>query len=387
METILTVRRIKVKLDSIHSKTKLHDWFGIALKEMYSILPIYFDRLKTHALPSYGFDPAKLGRPIMNADYDGQVLDFIRKNDSPIAVCIVFGDKTKDTWSAMYLRSSLDSLTRSSTSAGSLSSRLLLGRRDEEIDDVQMQDPYKNTQEWPHTEWDDLTTVLRNEVNPEELGPAMTFRAKGMDEAPPPTANSAPDFLARAPAAPESYFHVASLSSTSCVWLVAIVKDDDAAADSGRWNLRISRGGTNYTEEDVRAFVDHMASKLRVSNLVYNTTFELEAREVAVNAGTGTPPNDSKSKKTLSAEDLVSEWTEQKTQECLRTIKSHFGLRPQSPMVEPLKSPYQLHFPTFGKQRKVRGRRRRSKHFDDSAAAWFLGPELLKVLNEGRLMR
>lgn len=387
METILTVRRIKVKLDSISSKTKLHEWFGIALKEIHSILPLYFDRLKTHALPSYGFDPAKLGSPIMNADYDGQVLDFLRKNDSPIAVCIVFEDKAKDTWSAMYLRSSLDSLTRSSTSAGSLSTRLLLGRRDEEVDDVQMQDPYKNTQEWPHTEWDDLTTVLRNEVNPEELGPAMTFRAKGVDESPPTTASTAPDFLARAPAAPESYFHVASLSSTSCLWLVAIVKDDDAAADSGRWNLRIPRGGNNYTEEDIRAFVDHMASKLRVSNLVYKTTFEQEVRETIVNSSTGQPPIDLKSKKTLSAEDLVSEWTEQKTQECLRTIKSHFGLRPQSPMVEPLKSPYQLQFPAFGNQRKLRGRKRRSKHVDESAAAWFLGPELLKLLKEERLMR
>lgn len=388
METILTVRRIKIELDSVNPKTKLHEWFGIALKEIHSILPLYFDRLKTCALPSYGFDPVKLGSPIMNLDYDGQVLDFIRKNGSPIAVCIVLEDKTNGTWPAIYLRSSLDSLTRSSTSAGSLSSKLLLGRRDEEVDDVPIQNPYMNTQEWPHTEWDDLTTVLRNEVNPEELGPAMTFRAKGEDSSPPTAASAAPDFLARTPAAPESYFHLASLSSTSCLWLIAIVKDDDAGADSGRWNLRIPRGAhNNHTEEDIRSFVDDMAYKLRVSNLVYKTTFEHEAKEAFAGTNTGTPPTELKPKKPLSAEDLVSEWTEPKTQECLRVIKSHFGLRPQSPMVEPLKSPYQLNFPTFGKGRKVRGRKKRSKNVEESAAAWFLGPELVKLANEGTLIR
>ena len=351
-------------------------------------MPLYFDGVKARSLPSYGFDPVRLGSPIMNVDYDSQVVDFVRKNDSPIAVCIVLEDKSNDTWSTMYLRSSLDSLTRSSTSGGSLSSRLMLGRRDEEVDDVPMQDPYKNTQAWPHTEWDDLTTVLRNEVNPEELGPAMTFRAKGEDSSPLTTPSAAPDFMARAPTAPESYYHVASLSNTSCLWLVAIVKDDDAAVDSGRWNLRIPRGANNnYTEEDIRSFVDDMAFKLRVSNLVFKTSFEQESRETSGGSSTGSPSTDSKQKKPLSVEDLVSEWTEPKTQGCLRVIKSHFGLRPQSPMVEPLTSPYQLHFPTFGKERKLRGRKKRSKNVEESAAAWFLGPELLRLANEGRLIR
>jgi hypothetical protein len=391
METILTVRRVKVKLESIQERTKLHDWFVLALQEIHSILPLYFDRLRAHASPVYGFEPARLGTPSANVDFDGQITDFLRKYEGTMAVCIVLEDPDDETCPAMYLRSSIDILTRSNSSGGSLSSRLLLGgRREEDVEDVSNVEQYSNSQSWPHTEWKDLVTILRNEVNPEDLGPAMTFRAKEVESASPP--NSAPGFLARAPAAPASYFHVVALSSSTCLWLVAIVKGDDASTESTKWNLRMPRGGNHHTEEDVRAFLDDMASKLRVSNLVENTTFEQQAEEAVSNSVTNTSRKDvsksvaTKAKKALSVGSLVLEWNEANTQSTLRTIKHEFGLRPQSPMTKPLKSPYQLAFGSVKAQRKrIRGRKRREKPVDESAAAWFLGPELLKLAKEGKL--
>lgn len=386
LDTILAVRRIKVKLESLETTTELHEWFGIALQEIHSILPIYFDHLKARVSPLYGFDPSRLGSPNMNVDYDGQILDFLRKHEGVMAVCIVLEDPTDDSWPATYLRSSIDSLPRSSSSGNSLSSRLLLGRREEEVDEVSPLEQYNSNQGWPHTEWKDLTTILRNEVNPEELGPAMTFRAKETEMETASAPSTSPDFLTRPPAAPASYFHVAALSSTSCLWLVAIVKGDDAAAENRKWNLRISRGVNHHTEEDIRAFLDDMAAKLRVSNLMDNTTFEHQTNEDPVNSNTATTLVDSKSKKSLSAQDLVLEWTEPKTQDCLRTIKAQFGLRPQSPMVTPLRSPYQLNFQSYGSEnRRLRGRKRRDKNIEESAAAWFLGPDLMKMANNGKL--
>lgn len=386
MDTILTTRRIRVMLESLVTKTKLHEWFTIALHQIQSLLPLYFDRLRAHAIPLYGFNPSRLGTSSVQTDYDAQIMNFLRRHEGAMAISIVLEDQNDDSWPAMYLRSSIDGLTRSSSSGGSLSSRLLLGRRDEEVDDISHLEQYNNTRGWPHTEWKELVTILRNEVNPEELGPAMTFRAKEVESASSP--NSAPGFLARAPAAPTSYFHVVALSSTTCVWLVAIVKDD-AAAESNKWNLRMSRAGHHHSEDTVRAFMDEMAAKLRVSNLIINTTCEERDRDAST-ISTASAPSlaPTKLKRVLSTDDLVLEWTEPSTQQWLRTIKEQFGLRPQSPLVKPLKSPYRLNFRGLqGQDKRPRGRKRRgrNKTVEESAAAWFLGPELLELAKDGKL--
>eukprot|EP00546_Thalassionema_frauenfeldii_P002191 CAMPEP_0178934502 /NCGR_PEP_ID=MMETSP0786-20121207/23898_1 /TAXON_ID=186022 /ORGANISM="Thalassionema frauenfeldii, Strain CCMP 1798" /LENGTH=120 /DNA_ID=CAMNT_0020612291 /DNA_START=275 /DNA_END=636 /DNA_ORIENTATION=- len=72
-------------------------------------------------------------------------------------------------------------------------------------------DKFTDNKSWPLSEWNELVTILRNEINPEELGPAMTFRAKEVET----ESNMNVGFFARPLVNPASYFHVVALKSTT----------------------------------------------------------------------------------------------------------------------------------------------------------------------------
>jgi hypothetical protein len=355
---------MKIVLEAIELKTKLHEFFEIAHSELLSILPLYFDRLRESASQIYGFDPSRLGsNSPVTFDYDSQIVDFLRKSETALALCIVYGDISGDSWPATYLRSSI-SLTRSSSSAGSLSSRILGFRDDDafttpDADSTSSPGPYAN-KSWPLTEWRELTTILRNEVHPNEMGPAMTFRSKEEDQL--------------------TIFHVSSLSKY--LWFVAIAKAPPP--ETYTW-IRMARASSQASsEDDVRTFVDEMASKLRVSNLIDKAWIEQKnRRDVSSDTIDGAQMH-AKSGRMLSAQELVSEWTEPKTQEYLRTLKSHFGLRPQSPMMEPLKSPYQRNY--YSHEKKARSHYREKAALEESAAVWFLGADIYRLMKESKLI-
>jgi hypothetical protein len=381
-ETILAVRRIQVRLDSLKYTTSLHEWFRTALQEVRSLLPLYFDRIRAQAKPLYGFDPARIGsvQQQITMDYDALIWEHLKKHEGAMAICVVFCDEINDEWPAMYLRSNVGASSKSTNS--SLSPRLLMKREPAVKSDEVSYQEYTADGSWPLTEWSELVAIVRNEVNPEELGPALTFRAKEEEQS--ATPNRTGDSTA-------SYFHVVALSS--CAWLVAIVKDQAYASDGSRWNLRISRG-TQSSEENIRAFLDELALKLRVHNLVANVNESLAAmREqdvarISNKIETTKNQHDKRSKKgpDLSIEDLCSEWNEANTNEWLRSVKDHFGLRPQSPGVEALHSPYFVskgRTQSLGRMRTFR--RRRDKTAEDSAAALFLGSDLMRMAKEGRL--
>jgi hypothetical protein len=351
-------------LEGIELKTKLHDFFEIAHSELLSMLPLYFDRLRENASQMYGFDPSRLGSSCpITVDYDSQIVEFLRRSETALALCIVYGDISGDSWPATYLRSSI-SLTRSSSSAGSLSSRFL-GFRDEdayiisEDGSTSTPGPYAS-QSWPLTEWRELTTILRNEVHPNEMGPAMTFRSKEEDQL--------------------TIFHVSSLSKY--LWFVAIAKSPPP--ETHTW-IRMARAGNHAcSEDDVRTFVDDMASKLRVSNIIEKAWTEQKNKRNIFSDTTDGAQMHTKSGRMLSAQELVSEWTEPRTQEYLRTLKRHFGLRPQSPMMEPLKSPYQTSYHTHGKKGRCHHSKKKAA-IEESAAVWFLGSDVYKLMMEGKL--
>jgi len=391
MDTIVNLRRMKVSLESNKKEgtaTQLHVWFGIALQQVHSMLPLYFDRVRASAKPIYGFDPSFLdSTSTVSVDLDAQIIDFLRKSEGTMAVCIVLEDE--DDWPCVYLRSSIEKLTRSTSSATNLSSRLLLGRSMEVESEKLPNEQYTDKQSWPHSEWNELVTILRNEINPEELGPAMTFRAKEVETA----SNIDGGFFARPLSNPASYFHVVALSEH--LWMVAIVKGEDL---EGKWNLRMAQ--RQHSEEKCRNFLDKMAMKLKVANLFDNINQILfvestkkptleGSKKVPRMVGIGFSGNSENTSETLSIEELCSEWNDSNTQKWLKSLKDKFGLRPQSPQAKPLRSPYQMSFgqPSSGKGRYRKRRMKTKSTVEESAASWFLGAEMLQLAKEGKLVR
>eukprot|EP00546_Thalassionema_frauenfeldii_P007305 CAMPEP_0178908424 /NCGR_PEP_ID=MMETSP0786-20121207/7915_1 /TAXON_ID=186022 /ORGANISM="Thalassionema frauenfeldii, Strain CCMP 1798" /LENGTH=676 /DNA_ID=CAMNT_0020580325 /DNA_START=107 /DNA_END=2137 /DNA_ORIENTATION=+ len=396
MNTILNLRRIKTSLE-YHKKqriaTQLHAWFGVALQQIHNVLPLYFDRICASAKPIYGFDPSLLhSNSTTSLDIDVQIVEFLRKNEGTMAVCIVL--EGEDDWPCMYLRSSIEKLTRSHSSATNLSSRLGLGRTmDLESDknpNQEYTDKFTDNKSWPLSEWNELVTILRNEINPEELGPAMTFRAKEVET----ESNMNVGFFARPLVNPASYFHVVALSQQ--LWMVAIVKGEDLES---KWNLRMAQ--RQHSEEECRIFLDKMAMNLKIANLFDNVNRILSVqskknqtperiKKGARMGGLRFSGNSENSSSALSIEKLCCEWNEINTQKWLQSLKDEFGLRPHSPDITPLRSPYQM---TFGQhppssKRGYRKRRMNTKTtVEESAASWFLGDEILQLAKDGKLIQ
>ena len=409
-ESVIAMSKFKTKLASMESnETTLMKWFGSIFLDVKSILPIYFDRVRAFCKPLYGFEPQKGS---VQTDYDTLVLDFLRKQDELMAVCIVHdasdneqiergfsagteSNENKEEWPAVYLRSSSGAMVRSPSSSNSISSRLLgrgpnrRGSGSEKHESSSMKrsstsstrgDPtrppeYQNNV-WPHTEWPELVGILRNELNPDELGPAMTFRAEEKVETTDEEVNPGGIFHGKkrdASVAPTSFFHVVSLSS--CLWMVAIVNGEDVES---KWNLRMTRG---YTEEEIRSFLDELAVCLRIPNLFATRPVDETKQKDSKKDGKKETDAD------LSITALVEDWSDNNIKEWLRKTKDTFGLR-HSPMMEPLKSPYMINIQGAAR-RKSRRRQLSRKPKDDveSAALFFLGSEGLKLAKQGKHKR
>ena len=69
-------------------------------QETNSILPLCYDRLKANDHPMYGLDTARLGNANRNVDDDSEVLDFLRKDEGPIAEWIIVEDTIRAAWPA-----------------------------------------------------------------------------------------------------------------------------------------------------------------------------------------------------------------------------------------------------------------------------------------------
>ena len=217
---------------------------------------------------------------------------------------------------------------------------------------------------WPYTEWKMLVELVKDEFSSSSKNggfssvQAVTYRQPEPKEKnkqctsveleqsslvllPPPPPPPKPTT--------DSSFHLVRLSDY--ITMVVIVKCED----DGKWHLRRTRG---HSDEEIRVFLNEMALKLKVS-ILFDSVETVKKTALASQQ----PPG----------HDLVNvwqHWDKANTHGFLRELKRSFQLRPQSPYMESL-SRHGLNTPT-----RLTSKKKRDVSYSESAAAFFLGPEL-----------
>lgn len=272
--------------------------------------------------------------------------------------------------------------------------------------------PERGTYAWPHTEWPRLVELISDSTSMKPTSPtekiattdahvtrgkAVTYRNKetlGSIESSPLTPAQSPSTgwmstwaspTSRSPAPPpvepppspptfrsktsDSIFHTIRLNDF--MWLVVIVKEEE----EGKWHLRRARGST---DEEIRSFLNSMASKIRLSCLF--------GAESIANARVKVPQDDEAN--VLPGHDLLTLFKgsehldEANAKHFLKSLKESFGLRPQTPMTH---NPYRGLFRSNSDKkrsnrspRRGRLRKRRAYTHEESAIAFFLGEDLIR---------
>jgi hypothetical protein len=170
----------------------------------------------------------------------------------------------------------------------------------------------------------------------------------------------------------QSTFHVVSLSAF--LSMVVIVKGEEES----RWHhRRRSRLG----DEEIRSFLDDMASKLRVAKQFAPSRLPNIKNNV-----------DSRNPARLKplTEDMIG-WSDENVKSFLKQVKGTFGLRPANPLQESLRvssilsrctlSPGTSPGSTPGGTRRRRNWRSKPE-MPESAAALFLGPDLATLFGD-----
>lgn len=249
---------------------------------------------------------------------------------------------------------------------------------------------------WPHFEWERLVALLNSEEtqvehqiamdDPLETEPsavqAATYRVKDDDDKVMRESlmsledaanlfhsvrNMSPDADAdaHAPMLP-SVIHTIPLSQY--MHLVVIVKGEEE--EEQRWHRRRLKPLSDF---EIRAFLQEMAGKLRVSE-IFGRTPEVDMEiPLAIEDLIVTGSSDPNEKKSML--------TDEEAKSLLRSIKEAFGLRPVSPLrTDSLRGKS----PNLSRRRQSSRRSSRSKtekpQLDKSAAAFFLGSALADVI-------
>lgn len=259
---------------------------------------------------------------------------------------------------------------------------------------------------WPHCEWDQLVLLLDpqaaattmegvavvmdkiTEDVDDDAVVAVTYREaedlKGRDsiisiegaaslfsKAAAHFDETTDDNLSPGKKQPPSTFHIVTVSDS--IQLVVMVKGEEKS-----WHRRRNP----LSDEDVRSFLTDLANRLRVhpcftaGSLPLPEDFQFSLEDLQTTRKEGAPP-------ALSDADAAT---------LLKQVKEAFGLRPISPLHTGgrLRSPGSLlqrqqlerrhtSLPS-DKYRKSRRRRANSESLEDSAAVWFLGPDLARDL-------
>jgi hypothetical protein len=213
---------------------------------------------------------------------------------------------------------------------------------------------------------DDAKTSSDSILALEEHGTSLfstSFEIPSPQMTPPQNANREKQHLSQ-----QSTFHVVSLSAF--LSMVVIVKGEEES----RWHRRRSRLG----DEEIRSFLDDMASKLRV------------AKQFAPSRLPTVKSGDSSRAPRLKplTEDMIG-WTDDNVKSFLKELKGSFGLRPANPLQESLRVSSILSRCTLspsstpGASRSRRRRHWRSKpEMPESAAALFLGSDLATLFGD-----
>jgi hypothetical protein len=262
---------------------------------------------------------------------------------------------------------------------------------------------------WPHSEWDSLMVLLDNKssgtdasdlplsredaakVSQSRLAEepvAVTYIDMGEDEDAKTSLDSI--FLTEeepaaslfstgldmplSPQTPpqnsnqQSTFHVVSLSAF--LSMVVVVKGEEES----RWGRKRYR----LADEQIRHFLDVMASKLRIANLFAPSRLPQGADSSSLRQQPRLKP---------LADDMIG-WTDENVKTFLKELKGTFGLRPANPLQESLRMSSSRSRRTLSPSTTPGGSRRRRKWrstrpaMNESATAFFLGPNLAALVSD-----
>ena len=315
-----------------------------------SIMPVYFDQIRSSARSLYGFDPYKMEGSRKHDAIDLIVQDFLKRQEGHATAVLIILNNTDNSlpnfehgytnqrysvkeredilrdWPVCYYRrttewttgiSSIVKLGRSDVNSNKRTPestfRRPLSNRKEIVTapSVPAGHPLVDAQSWPFTEWKELTSVLvdggsRNAFVTYKSSNFSANQEDGLHDVPPSTWPEN-DNGETPPAASMSQNNTAfhSISLTPVLWMVVAVSGTD-----GKWNLRRSRG---LSDADIRTFLEGTARKLRMSSFFDNRNVELAKQ-------------DSKQPLKLPVEELDGDLVP-----FLKSVKETYGLRPQSP--------------------------------------------------------
>lgn len=361
-------------------ESPMQHWWKQFRDYALAIMSVYFDRIKSSAKSIYRFDPYKIESNSRRDTLNVLIQDFLKRQEGyAIAAFIVLNNtgsplsnfeyghvQTKPVngpknliqeWPVCYYRGSTERTT-------GISSPVRLSQNDTKgikrnpndsmstmTQKVAKKFPTSpnetsviDVQSWPFSEWKELVSHLKDGG---AMDSAVTYKSRNHADL---SEQGSDDFPLTPSTSPTSTsFHTVHLSPL--LYMVVAVNGTD-----GKWNLRRSREPSDI---DIRNFLDDIVKKLRISFFFDDSNVE-------------TAKQGAKQVSKLPAKEVEGDM-----QSFLNSMKNSYGLRPQSPMVERLKSPY----PPPG-TRATSKLSRRSKmragavDLSESAIAFFLGSAL-----------
>jgi hypothetical protein len=277
------------------------------------------------------------------------------------------------------------------------------------------------TSSWPHSTWKSLVALLtgagdplaspastNDAVAPVNTSPFASFGPIEVDlkalslpnwsglNSPTVTTNNPPQASSAlrsklAKSDSQTSIHVSAISDY--LWLVVMIKGEEES----RWHRRRSRADI---EDEARQFLLDMAPLLRMSNWFSSKVEISQLRQGTLKASASkstslTSKNNHGEHGLINALKAERDWDEDDLQEHLATLKELFGLRPPlRPTVGPLRqmSSYGLSLgsaiagfkrsPRFNNRRSTRATAATNSSLRTSAAALFLGVDLMHAVGE-----
>jgi len=212
LDSIIRCQKLKLKLNS-SSNSCIQRWICKIFQSIILVLPIYFDRLSSDVIARYGFQESSFhGKPGENRfgqklDLEVKLEEFLRlqeRNGTSLVVAVVVdlagfsilssklknsspiigNEKPSITIQYLYetgaFLSSFPVVFLASTMQGTISSRLLINRRNSARKEIESEHILENNpnrrvnsgiemDSWPFTSWNNVVSLLTTTTNPSSV--------------------------------------------------------------------------------------------------------------------------------------------------------------------------------------------------------------------------
>ena len=362
-------------------ESPMQHWWKQFRDYALAIMSIYFDRIKSSAKSIYCFDPYLLGNTCKGETVNELIQDLLKRQEGHAIASFIVLNNTGNPfsnfecgfaqanhvneprnlfqeWPVCYFRGSTEHTTAilSTVNRSQSDTKGMKRTPNDSMSTMTQQFTTKSptsphgtsvidAQSWPFSEWKELVSHL---TCGGVIGSAVTYKARNNAERSEQGSEDIP--LTPSTSSTRTAFHTVRLSTL--LYMVVAVNGTD-----GNWNLRRSREPSDI---DITTFLEDIVMKLMISSFFNDSNVE-------------TAKQGAKQASKLPVKEVDGDM-----QSFLKSMKSSYGLRPQSPMVERLKSPYS---PSGARSTSKLGRRSKMRpgtvDMNESATAFFLGSALI----------